>query len=89
MVVVVNQFHMEGIEHHWCHTFGQTPRNLARGPIDPIGDMSLRNLLFSNMFHVIMRDIKSSRTKSTIASYSNRIVPYSREGSFQYEHRNM
>ena len=25
MVAVVNQHHMEGLEHHWCNSFGQVP----------------------------------------------------------------
>ena len=89
MVVLLNQIHMEGIEHHWCHHFGQLPRTVRNAEMDPIGDMPLRNMLFRQMFHVIMRDVKTSRTKSTPASYTNDINPYWREFNFQYEHRNM
>jgi hypothetical protein len=89
MVCVVNQIHTEGIEHHWCHTYGQTPRSVNFKNMDPIGDMPLRNMLFSQMYHVIMRDVKTSRTKSTPASYSNNVNPYWREFNMQYEHRNM
>jgi hypothetical protein len=89
MVVLVNQIHMEGIEHHWCHSYGQTPRNMVYKDINPIGDMELRRLLFTNMYHVITREIKSSRMKSVPASYSNVFVPYYKETNFQYEHRNM
>jgi len=89
MVAVVNQMHMEGIEHHWCHAFGQTPRNQPFEEIDPIGDMELRQTLFNNMYHVITREIKSSYHKSTPASFSNFLTSYSREANFQYEHRNM
>lgn len=89
MVAVVNQIHMEGLEHHWCHSYGQTPRNVRHANINPIGDMDLRSSMFSNMYHVIMRDIKSSRTRTPVASYSNLIIPYFRESNFQYEHRNM
>lgn len=89
MVVLVNQIHMEGLEHHWCHTYGLTPRNVRHEEINPIGDMPLRELLFENMYHVITRDIKTSRTKSTPASYTNFIYPYWREGNQQFEHRNM
>ena len=80
---------MEGIEHHWCHMFGQTPRNTRHSNINPIGDMELRDMLFSQMFHVIARDIKTSFRKAPVASYSNMTIPYYRETSFQYEHRNM
>ena len=47
IVVVVNQWHMEGIEHHWAHRYGQVPRSVhfAEG-INPIGDMDLREGLF-------------------------------------------
>jgi hypothetical protein len=89
MVCVVNQIHMEGIEHHWCHSYGQTPRNMRFKDIDPIGDMDLRQSLFFQMYHVIMRDIKTSRMKTPPASYSNFIISYFRESNFQYEHRNM
>ena len=89
MVCLVNQIHMEGLEHFWCHHFGQLPRNVRNMNIDPIGDMPLRNMLFSQMYHVLMRDIKTSRTKTTAASYSNNVNPYWREFNFQYEHRNM
>jgi pheromone shutdown protein TraB len=88
-VLLVNQIHMEGIEHHWCHHFGQLPRNIRHIDIDPVGDMPLRNMLFSQMYHVIMRDVKTGRTKSTPASYSTNITPYWREFNYQYEHRNM
>ncbi len=88
-VVLVNQIHMEGIEHHWCHHFGQLPRNVRNVEMDPIGDMPLRKMLFSQMYHVIMRDVKTSRAKSTPSSYTNDISPYWRENNFQYEHRNM
>lgn len=89
MVAVVNQMHMEGLEHHWCHSFGQTPRNCRWENIDPLGDMDLRNLLFEGMYHGLMRDIKTSLCKSTPSSYSNSITPYNRESNAQYEHRNM
>ena len=89
MVAVVNQIHMEGIEHHWCHSFGQKPRNCKWDNIEPLGDMDLRNLLFENMYHSLMRDIKTSFSKSTPSSYSNMITPYHREAMAAYEHRNM
>jgi len=89
MVAVVNQIHMEGLEHHWCHSYGQKPRNMFHENIDPIGDMELRSLLFDNMCHAMLRDIKTSRSKSTPSSYSNYLSTYDREGNAQYEHRNM
>jgi pheromone shutdown protein TraB len=89
MVAVVNQIHMEGIEHHWCHSYGQLPRNMRHDNIDPIGDMPLRKMIFQDMYHVIMRDIVTSRAKTTPSSYTNVITPYHRESNFQYEHRNM
>lgn len=47
IVVVVNQWHMEGIEHHWAHRYGQYPRSVEfKEPINPIGDMDLRRGLF-------------------------------------------
>lgn len=46
IVVVVNQWHMEGIEHHWAHRFGQVPRSVEFENINPIGDMNLRDGLF-------------------------------------------
>jgi len=47
IVVVVNQWHMEGIEHNWAHRYGQLPRSVhfPEG-VNPIGDMNLRNGLF-------------------------------------------
>lgn len=47
IVVVVNQFHMEGIEHNWAHRYGQQPRSVhfPEG-INPIGDLDLKNGLF-------------------------------------------
>lgn len=91
MVAVVNQHHMEGIEHHWCNSFGQVPtfNKNYQGKINPIGDMDLRKMLYDKMYHVIMRDIKSSRSRSSPASFTNEINVYHREFNHQYEHRNM
>ncbi len=89
MVCLVNQIHLEGLEHHWCGHYGQLPRSVRHLNIDPIGDMPLRNMLFSQMYHVIMRDVKTSRANVTPASYTNNVNPYWREWNFQYEHRNM
>ena len=47
IVAVVNQWHLEGIEHNWCHKYGQLPRGIAfKEEINPIGDMNLREGLF-------------------------------------------
>ncbi len=89
MVMVVNQMHMEGIEHHWCYSYGQLPRNVTHTEIDPVGDMPLRKMLFTQLYNVIMRDVKTSRFRVTPASYTDNVNPYWREQNFQYEHRNM
>jgi pheromone shutdown protein TraB len=91
MVVVVNQHHMEGLSHHWCSAFGQQPtfNTYFTEPINPIGDMKLRKMLYDKMYHVISRDIKSSRMRSPPASFTNDINVYHREFNHQYEHRNM
>lgn len=47
IVVVVNQWHMEGIENHWAHRYGQIPRSVQFPEgVNPIGDMDLRDGLF-------------------------------------------
>lgn len=47
IIVLVNQWHMEGVEHHWCNRYGQVPRSVVfKEPINPIGDMNLREGLF-------------------------------------------
>jgi hypothetical protein len=47
IVAVVNQWHLEGIEHNWCSRYGQMPRMVAfPEPINPIGDLNLREGLF-------------------------------------------
>jgi hypothetical protein len=58
IVVVVNQWHMEGIEHEWAHRYGQMPRSVhfPEG-IDPIGDMDLRNGLFQRLYNNLHREI--------------------------------
>lgn len=80
---------MEGLEHHWCHSYGQFPRNVRHLNINPIGDMDIRDMLFSHMYHVLTRDIKTSFARVTPASYSDHMIPYYRESNMQYEHRNM
>ena len=92
MVAIVNQHHMPGIEQHWCNTFGTVPtlgNHLGNEFINPIGDMPIREMLLDKMYHVIKREIGSSRLKSSPASFTNEINVYHREFNHQYEHRNM
>lgn len=90
IVAVVNQWHMEGIEHLWAHEFGQIPRSQSIvEEIDPIGDMELRAGLFDNLYNAFQREYKSAMSKSVPSSYSNMINTYHREAIWQYEHRNM
>jgi hypothetical protein len=92
MVAVVNQHHMEGLEHHWCNAYGQIPtfnNDLALDKINPIGDMPLRKMLYDKMYHNIKRSIGSSRLKAPPASFTNDVNVYHREWNHQYEHRNM
>lgn len=89
MVAVVNQFHMEGLEHLWCNAHGLKPSSAPSERINPIGDMDLRNMLYHHMFHVIMREVKASRMRSPPASFTDEINIYHREFNHQYEHRNM
>ena len=46
MVALVNQWHMEGIEHEWASRYGQVPRSVYFKDINPIGDMDLRRGLY-------------------------------------------
>ena len=90
IVVVVNQWHMEGIEHHWAHRYGQVPRSMPfDGPINPIGDMNLRDGLFERLYNALHREIASSNTKSMPATFADMITGYNRESNWQYEHRDM
>ena len=90
VVAIVNQWHMEGIEHHWCHHYGQLPRSqYFTEAINPIGDMNLREGLFQRMYNALHREINSSNHKSTPATYADWIIGYHREAIFQYEHRDM
>ena len=90
IVAVVNQWHMEGIEHLWAHEFGQLPRSqLIREEIDPIGDMNLRKGLFDMMYNAFQRQYKCANSKSVPSSYSNMMNTYHREQNWGYEHRNM
>lgn len=89
IVAVVNQWHMEGIEHLWAHEFGQLPRSQPFDYIDPIGDMELKDGLFYMLFNAFQREYKSAVSRTVPASYSNLMNTYHREQNWQYEHRNM
>ena len=90
VVAVVNQWHMEGIEHLWAHEFGQLPRSQTiTEEIDPIGDMNLQSGLFDMLYNAFQREYKSAQQNTTPASYSNMMNTYHREQNWQYEHRNM
>ena len=90
IVVVVNQWHMEGIEHHWCHRYGQIPRNVnfPEG-INPIGDMNLREGLFEKQYNILHRQIVCSNSKAEPTTLSNWITGYHREADWHYHHRNL
>lgn len=91
IVVIVNQWHMEGIEHHWAHRYGQVPRSVNEfGEINPIGDMNLREGLFNRLYNNLQREISSMNSKAgTPSTYADWIIGYHRESNFQYEHRDM
>lgn len=90
IVVVVNQWHMEGIEHNWAHRYGQMPRSIdfPEG-INPIGDMNLRQGLFERLYNALHREVASSNQASTPTTYADWIIGYHRESNWQYEHRDM
>ena len=90
VVVVVNQWHMEGIEHNWAHRYGQVPRSVdfPEG-INPIGDMDLRAGLFERLYNALHREIASANSKSTPSTYGDWITGYHREANMQFEHRDM
>ena len=90
IVVVVNQWHLEGIEHHWCHRYGQLPRSceFPEG-INPIGDMNLREGLFQRLYNIHRREVVSANQKNVPSTYAYWIIGYHRESNFQYEHRDM
>jgi len=90
VVVVVNQWHMEGIEHEWAHRYGQMPRSVSFPEgINPIGDMNLRDGLFQRLYNNLHREIASANIKATPATYADWIIGYHREANWQYEHRDM
>jgi len=90
IVAVVNQWHMEGIEHLWAHEYGMLPRSQSiTEEIDPIGDMPLKEGLFDMLYNAFQRELKNAHSNTTPASYSNMMNTYHREQNWQYEHRNM
>lgn len=90
VVVVVNQWHLEGIEHYWCERYGQLPRSVEfPGGINPIGDMNLREGLFQRLYNTLHRELASAHSKSYPSTYADWIIGYHRESNFQYEHRDM
>ena len=90
IVVVCNQFPMEGIEHNWAHRYGQLPRSVhfPEG-VDVIGDMDLKNGLFQRMYNALHREISASNSKGAPSTYADWIIGYHREANWQYEHRDM
>lgn len=83
IVVLVNQWHLEGIEHHWCNRYGQIPRSVEFPEgIDPIGDMNLREGLFQRLYNNLGRQITSAKQKSYPSTYADWIIGYHREANF-------
>jgi hypothetical protein len=90
IVCVVNQHHMEGIEHNWAHRYGQMPRSVAFPEgVNPIGDMDLKDGLFQRLYNALHREIASANTRGTPVTYADWIIGYHREANWQYEHRDM
>lgn len=89
IVVVVNQWHMEGIEHTWAHRYGQLPRSVEFENINPIGDMNLRDGLFQRLYNNLHRHIAAGHSGQKPATYADWIIGYHRESNWQYEHRDM
>lgn len=90
IVVVVNQWHMEGIEHNWAFRYGQMPRSITfTEGINPIGDMNLKQGLFERFYNALHREIASSNIGGTPVTYADWIIGYHRESNWQYEHRDM
>ena len=74
---------MEGLEHHWCHRYGQLPRSVHfKEGINPIGDMNLRDGLFQRMYNYLHREIKSSNSRVTPVTYADMITGYNREANW-------
>ena len=90
IVVVVNQWHMEGLEHAWAARFGQVPRSVEFPEgINPIGDMNLRDGLFQRMYNNMHRHIAAAHSGQKPSTYADWIIGYHRESNWQYEHRDM
>ena len=90
VVAVVNQWHMEGIEHEWANRYGQMPRSISFPEgINPIGDMDLRNGLFQRLYNALHREIASANIKGTPVTHADWIIGYHREANWQYEHRDL
>lgn len=90
IVALVNQWHLEGIEHHWCHSYGQVPRSVVFPEgINPIGDLNLREGLFQRLYNYLHREIASANVRATPSTYADWIIGYHREANWQYEHRDM
>ena len=83
VVVVLNQFHMEGFEHSWAHRYGQMPRSvISPEGINPIGDMNLKAGLFERLYNALHREIASSNQKATPSTYADWIIGYHREANW-------
>ena len=81
---------MENFEHHWAHHYGQLPRSVDFvEPINPIGDMNLREGLFEMLYNALHRRVTSAHQKSVPTTFADMIIGYHRESNFQYEHRDM
>jgi hypothetical protein len=90
IVAVVNQWHLEGIEHYWCFRYGQLPRSVPfTEPINPIGDLNLREGLFQRLYNQLHRELASANSRSAPCTYADWIIGYHREANWQYEHRDM
>lgn len=83
MVVLVNQWHMEGIEHSWCARYGQLPRSVEFPEgINVIGDMNLREGLFQRLYNNLHRELGSAKSQTSPSTYSDWIIGYHRESNF-------
>lgn len=82
-MVLVNQWHMEGIEHQWCARYGQIPRSVEFPEgINPIGDMNLREGLFERYYNYLHRELASKNSKATPSTYADWIIGYHREANW-------
>ena len=58
-------------------------------PINPIGDMNLRDGLFQRLYNALHRELASANARATPSTYADWIIGYHRESNWQYEHRDM